>query len=59
MSLIGSEWGRAEVAAAKVMHFIHQKKLDAARSVYVDYESRGVHIENDIVKGLLQLQQST
>src|SRR5262249_21446807 len=59
MSLVGSEWGRAEVAAAKVMHFIHQNQLDAARSVYAELESRGVRVENDVVKGMLQLQQTT
>jgi hypothetical protein len=59
MSLVGSEWGRAEVAAAKVTHFVNQNQLDAARSVYAEFESRGVHIENEVVKASLQLQQTT
>jgi hypothetical protein len=58
MSQIGRE-GRSEVAAAKVMHFIHQNQLNAARSVYAEFESRGVHIENEVVKASLQLQQTT
>jgi hypothetical protein len=58
MSLINSKSGRAEVASAKVMHFIHQNQLDAARSVYAEFEARGVRINNE-VKGMLQLQQSS
>jgi hypothetical protein len=58
MSLVDSDWGRAEVASAKVMHFIRQNQLDAARSSYAEFEARGVRINNE-VKGMLQLPQTT
>lgn len=57
MSLVSAE-KLANVAAAKVMWYLHQEDFDKARSVFADLVSNGVVVENDMfdVRLLLSAQ---